>query len=224
MKKAVITVMILLFPFLISAFELNEEQKNMSEQIGNTVQATCNAQNARAVNSSRKEKIKRIKEILADAKRPFDSIITWSSSGSVTPQVFVKNRYYDTDMISQKLADEKLKTFLENDKEALNNVAAYTTNHRFYVFHNDFEALLAIGVSPIEAALRTGHDDYVTDALQKGEITYTHCYREYYEESNLVMSMGGYRPKSKDITIKVNTTEEEVAAVKNALPKRPILN
>ena len=162
------------------------------------------------------KKFDRIIQILKNAKSPFMSYSWWVTGTASGTDGFTLQRYYDTDRIKQLFESEGLDTFLadENNRIILSAVADYVIDHRVYTFHNDYEALLTIGIDPLEAAVRTsGTSSYLNSALENDIIYYYHCYTNSY-----VSSMGGHVDALKERReIEAQTNEEEVAAIQNKL-------
>jgi len=209
MKKIFILAGILLLPFFVSAYEFGPEYENMARDIEETVTSTAARATKDTAEDARKDKIKRVKDILFDA---FKSLNLMNGINTISAA-----KYYDTDDVSQKLSEEKLYTFLENDAEALDEVADYTTKHNIlWNPYNDFETLLTLGVSPIEAAIRAEEPDYVESALNEGTITYIHYTTERYKDA----FGGGIRAKTEKVSIPVTTTAEEINTVKEKLRKK----
>lgn len=212
MKKIFILAGILLLPFFVSAYEFGPEYENMARDIEETVTSTTIKAAKNQTQDTRKNKIKRVKDILFTA---FKSLNLMNGINTVSAA-----KYYDTDEVRQKLSDENLYTFLENDAEALDEVADYTTKHNIlWNPYNDFETLLTLGVNPIEAAIRAGKPDYVESALNEGTITYIHCTTERYKDA----FGGGIRAKTEDVSISVTTTVEEINTIKEKLKKKSFL-
>ena len=222
MKKIVAIFTVLLLPLLASAYELEPEYADFAKELTETIQPTVANANNSNQEASRWDKIQKVKNILDAAKHQFQSS-SWGASGGTSGagssatifDLFDREHYYNVEEITSNLRAEGLDTFLKNDQDAMDTVADYTTDHYYYIFHNDFEALLALGVNPIEAALRTGHNSYVDSALKNGTITYKH----YYLSSSSGYMSGSTTAVIADITIDVTTTQEEVNAIKEKLKK-----
>lgn len=221
MKKAIILSGVLLLPILVSAYQLDEDLTNMANKISNQVaQAVTQAVDQNQADS-RQDKIDRIKDIISDAKHSFDSSY-WGASGgtsggAASTNLLSRQKYYKVSEITENLANENLDTFLKNDKAALNEVADYVTDHYYYTFHNDFQALRAIGVDYIDAAIRTKDDEFVQISATKHDtygnlvsITYLNC----YIESFVGTMSGGTSPVSEQVKAIVgNFTQEQVEAL-----------
>ena len=219
MKKIVALLAVVLLPLLASAYQLEPKYADMAKEFDEAIQLNVAKSNKTKEEASRTENIEKVKSILSNAKYTFESS-TWGASGgtggAAATMSIGRHKYYKTEEIKSNLAKEHLDTFLQNDKAALSEVADYITDHRYYIFHNDFETLLAVGVSPIEAAIRTKNEEYIKTALEDGEITYQHCYMEAFQGN----MHGGTIARSEYITIQVQTTQEEVNAIKEKLNKK----
>lgn len=218
MKKVVTLLAVVLLPIVASAYQ--EDLTNLTDQIGDKVASAVAKVDAQNQANTRQDKIERIKDILSDAKYRFESS-SWAASGGTggagsSSNLLTRHHYYKVEEITQNLNAEGLDAFLKNDAEALSEVADYVTDHNYYIFHNDFETLLAIGVTPIEAAIRTKGDEYVkidTEETEEGAnvtITYQHCYLESF----VGYMHGGTAAKSDSVTITVTATTEELNALK----------
>ncbi len=198
MKKIIILLTAVLLPFLASA-------------------------NAYAYDLNTAKKFNRVTEILKNAKEPFKDTTWWITGTATGSDGITLQRFYNTDKIKEKLANEGLDVFLkdENNRIVLSAVADYVTDHQTYTFHNDFEALLAIGIAPVEAAVRTSDQNYyLYNALNRGVINYKHCYVEV-----AMTSVGGHiSALSKQEEIEAPTTEEEVEAIRAQLEEeKPLI-
>ena len=204
MKKIVALLAVVLLPFLASAYQLEEEYANMAQELSNNVQLTCEKDQAETAATN----VEKIKEIINNAIENWDtSVHCPGESYPYTTSSF--KRYFNTQKIKNNLKANNLDTVLKNDTQLLDEIAAYVV--KIWPDRNDFETLLTIGVSPIEAAIRVKNDEYIESALD-GEIVYTHY---YLEPANSPCT--GFHAEKVDSSINVNTSEEEINAIKAKL-------
>jgi len=209
MKKLIILSGILLLPFLATAYDFGPEYSAMAESTAKTLNNAIVRIDDENELTTRKDKIEKIKSIIRTAQKNFTG-----KDGDA----LVSSKYYDIDEIKANLAEKGLDTFLANDAEALEEIADYITQHFFLInSYNDFETLYTVGVNPVEAAIRSGHDDYVTSALNDQIIIYKH------HSSTIDIDILGGRfvsGKTEDKQIEVVTSEEEIEAIKTKLQKK----
>ena len=206
MKKIIILAGVLLLPFLASAYQLEEEYANMAQELSNNVQLTCEQNQAETAATN----VEKIKEIIDNAIENWDTTVHCPGESYPYSASSFK-RYFNTQKIKDDLNTNKLDKVLENDTQLLDEIAAYVV--KIWPDRNDFETLLAIGVSPIEAAIRVKNDDYTESALN-GEIVFTHYYLEPADSP-----CTGFHAEKVDRSIKVNTSEEEIDAIKAKIDK-----
>lgn len=229
MKKTLILAGIFLLPLLVSAYELDPEYANFAKELNVTVKQETINKVTEAKPSTRKEKIKKVKQLIRRSQNTFDES-SWSggfgtggSGGYVN--LFSHHRYYNTADLSVYLNEEDLKAFLANDKDALDEVADYTTEHRRSIIaHNDFETLLVLGVDPFEAAVRTNSKMSITREIETNEfiykIEYPHCYLETFRNSTPMVSSGHSTPKTENREITGSATFKEIMAIKQKFQKK----
>ena len=200
MKKAIILTTILLLALLAYSFEINEGSSSLTQEIKNTIQEDVTNPPLKD-KLIRKQKIKRIKAML---RNPLGASIVTIEDGEQ------KTKFYcDPNYLSKELKKYNLQTFLENDKAALAEVSDYFISRlNGHGPVNDFEVLVTLGVEPIEAAIRTNHDDYIQSALDNGTISYI-SYEGHMNRKNPPCT-----------TIEVITDEAEIYALKEKLSER----
>lgn len=208
MKKFTILAGILLLPLLATAYDFGPEYSAMAESTAKAITSAIARFDDGNLLTTRKDKIEKIKIIIKTSQKNFTG-----KEGDV----LVTSKYYDIDEIKANLAEEGLDTFLASDAAALEEIADYITQHFIVNAYNDFETLYTVGVNPIEAAIRSGHDDYVTSALNDQIIIYKH-----YSSTIDTDTFGGrfVNGKIEDKQIDVVTSEEEIEAIKTKLQKK----
>jgi len=208
MKKFIILTGILLLPFLATAYDFGPEYSAMAENTNKVLTNAITRLGDENEFNARRDTIRQIKTIIKSAQKNFSG--RWGDN-------LVPSKYYDTSEIKQNLRAKLLDFFLSGDPEALAEVADYITQHSFLVNpHNDFETLLTVGVNPIEAAIRTDHDDYLKSALEEGVIIYQHYTTTIDKDA---LGGGFVVGHTEDVTLKVTTSKEEIAALKEKFKK-----
>lgn len=206
MKKIIILAGVLLLPFLASAYQLKEEYANMAQELNNNIQLTCEQNQAETAATN----VEKIKEIINNAIENWDTSVHCPGESYPYSASSFK-RYFNTQKIKDELKANNLDTVLKNDTQLLDEIAAYVV--KIWPDRNDFETLLTIGVSPIEAAIRVKNDDYIESALN-GKIVYTHY---YLKPANNPCT--GFHAEKVDRSINVNTSEEEINVLKTKVAK-----
>ena len=165
------------------------------------------------------KKFYKAKDILKNAKANFVHTGWWytGTAANGDAKFFSKEKYFNTEQIAKQFKSQKLYSFLqdENNRIALSALADYITNTEKDNIHNLYETLLAIGIDPIEAAIR------VNRPIIEGNIRYAHC----YVEVTLTPSGGFTTPISTVETIEVNITEQEIEEIRTQLEnEKPLVD
>ena len=160
------------------------------------------------------QKFYEVIDIVDNAIGTFDDSSWWYTGTAAGGDISTsKKRYYDIEKIKSGLKAKGLDTFLkdQNNRIVLAAVANFITYHKRNDYYNDFETLLAVGIDPIEAAVRTSNQNYyLNNALKEGIINYRHCYTQVF-----IGPYGGHVSAiTERITIEVETTEQEVEAIR----------
>lgn len=218
MKKVVALLAVVLLPIFASAYQ--EELAEMTGKIGDTITQGVVKVDTENQENSRQGKIKQVKKILKDAKHRMTTS-SWGVSGGTAGGSasidYTRRHYYDIDQIKENLKAAELDVFLKNDRAALEEVANYVTDHTYYIFTNDYAALLAIGLDYIDAAIRTKNDDYVQITTENveyvGDIISINYYGNFYSE-NFVSANGmsgnlNYNGKKETVLIGNFTPAQE---------------
>ena len=201
MRKILISAGLLLLPFLAFSYELDLEYTNFAKQLQYDLKETIQGQQLSDFPDD--YYVDKITAIIENSIRLFEDKIIFK-------------RYYKTDIIKTSLQKQKLMDILKNNEQVSHQVARYIVNHNPHT--NDFEALLAIGVNPIEAAVRLNNEEYIQSALETGTITYPHPYivTTIYMDESRVVSNGCTSPT----IIQVNTSQEEIEEIKSKIQRQ----
>ena len=200
MKKILTSIGLLLLPFLISSYELDLEYEDLTKQLQSDLVTNIQQQQFDLPDDYYAEKIENVVE---------------SSIGLFEDKIIFQ-RYYRTGHLKTYLQKYNLANLLKNNEQVQHQVARYIVNH--YPHNNDFEALLAIGVDPVEAAVRLNNEEYIKSALETGTITYPHCYVVTTIDMDASRSYSkGY---TEPATIEVNTSKEQIEEIKLKIQKQ----
>ena len=219
MKRTAALAGLLLLPLLAFAYELEPEYvefaKELNGTLETTVQETADGYETDITNNKTdKTPLEQIKAILRNCKAEF--MDSHSCKGEVLPPYASPwiLRYFNTNILAKQLEEQQLDSILKNDEELLNEIANYIVKTR--PNRNDFETLLTVGVNPIEAAIRTNKEDYITSALQKGYIVYDHYYIEHVYDEYCSRRI----PLTSREIIPVRTSQEEINEIIAKLEKQ----
>lgn len=199
MKKVLILATILLLPILAFSFELNSEDVNFANELKVDLQEEVQYQQQQI---PPEYYIDKIKAIIDNSIRLFEDKIIFT-------------RYYNVYLLKKNLQTENLKSILKDNKEVSYTIARYIVKNNPHT--NDYEALLAIGINPIEAAVMLDNEEYIQSALTKGTITFPYCYTTTTVEHNGDRILHGYTDST---TIEANATREQIAEIKSELLKQ----
>lgn len=213
MKKTLILAGMLLLPLLAFADALELQlDADLCKDIKSAVTSTAYENADFGGLATEEDSVDKLKSVIRDSREWFSTDTT--CKGEVVPyKAFTPIRYFNVSVIKSGLKELGY-TNLSSNEELLHKIADYIVDIRPH--RNDFEALLAIGVTPVEAAVKTHKSDYVRSALEKGEITYSHYYIEYVSGE----TCRGQYARTKEITIPAKTTREEVEALQAKYPEK----
>ncbi len=196
MKKILTLLSLLLLPLLAFSYELDSEYTNFAKELKNDLKTDIKYQQTN-YDFPDDYYVDKIQAIIDSSIGLFEDKIIFQ-------------RYYKTGQLKTYLDKQNLTDVLKNNKQVLHQAARYIV--RNYPHNNDYEALLAIGVDPVEAAIRLNNEENIKSALEKGTITYPHCYTvTSINMDNSSAVLNGYIEPS---TIEVNTTQEQIEDIK----------
>ena len=205
MKKILILATIFLLPLLAFSYELDSEYANFAKKLKADLKADIQYQQQQ-YDFPDDYYVDKIQAIIESSIGLFEDKIVFQ-------------RYYRTGHLKTLLQKYNLANILKNNEQVLHEVARYIVNN--YPHNNDFEALLAIGIDPVEAAVRLNNEEYLDSALEKGVITYPHCYTvTSINMDNSSAVLNGYIEPS---TIKVNTSQEQIEDIKLKIQEQEII-
>lgn len=207
MKKLLIILATFLLPLLAAAYELETEYSHTAKELTPILTQHINANYNNQTYQSSDGLYKKVLSIL-NKNKAVNHHFGISANDDGTTSNFA---CYIVDNIKRELEEEGLTEQLTADVHTLNEVANHIVSTGF---DNKYETLLAIGVNPIEAGLRLGHNKghkygpYVDEALSKGQITYQHY--DLQSSSKAIVT---------EQVLYITTTEEEIEAIQENLTK-----
>ncbi len=147
MKKLIILTGMFLLPFMVSAYQIDKEYADMAQQLNKTIQ-----QDTAKTEITPKELLSQVKILINESKTKQSQSISKEQEKDHSNKYYKSYYCYDVNKLESSLKEKQLLNQLQNNKEILNQVAEYILGHKPH--RNDFETLLTIGVSPVEAALK----------------------------------------------------------------------
>lgn len=205
MKNLLITLIIFFFPLLAAAYDFQQQYADTSNQLTDVITTHAPANYNNQYKNSNGDLYKQVINVLNKHKAVNHNFLATPSNDGTTSNFAC----YLVDDIKKELQSEGLAEQLQNDEHTLNEVANHIVG---FGYDNKYETLLAVGVSPIEAGLRLGHDKnhkygkYIDEALTQGQITY-----EHYEPQSSTVAL------ITNEVIYITVTEAEVEAVQKHL-------
>ena len=148
MKKLIILTGILLLPFMVSAYQIDKEYADMAQQLNKTIQ-----QYTAKTEITPKELLSQVKILIDESRIKQSQTISKGKEKDHSNKYYKSYYCYDVNKLESSLKENQLLDKLQNNKEILNQLSEYIIDHKPH--RNDFETLLTIGVSPVEAALKT---------------------------------------------------------------------
>lgn len=206
MKKILILAVVLCSSCPVFSHELNyeldSEYADFNKELEANIQKEIQYQQQQMLDVFPSDYyIDAIKQAVEDSIRVFEDKIIFK-------------RHYNIELLKKILREKNLEDALKNDEEVLHEIARHIVNH--YPHTNDFETLMAIGIDPVEAAVRMNSEEYIQSALEKGSITYSHCYTITCanDKNNSREIIKGYIDR---IAIEAKTSPEQIEEIKAKL-------
>ena len=159
------------------------------------------------------KKFKRIKEIVKDAK----TCMQLTHHTNMQQGGF--GYFYDIEKVKSDFANENLDSFLKdnNNRIVLAAVADYVMDTSYGSYHDNYELFITMGMDSVEAAVRTGEDKYIEEALNLETISYCHW--------GTHKSYGITSAECHVQSIEVQTSEQEIEGIKNQLEnEKPLID
>ena len=209
MKKTVVLAGLFLLPLLASAYELEPQYAEFAKELNGVMEVTVQTTAKKAIANDTNNLVKKVKKIIKNARKGtcYYGACGTGGGGSAGQS----NVYYDATEIENKIASEGLKETLKNNEDALTKVAQYITENSPHL--NDFEALLAVGVKPIEAAIRAEKQEYIQEALEESKISYAH----YIPVTETYYGGGHVHYNVVTRVVSVSTDANEIATIKTKI-------
>ena len=205
MKKALVLAGLFLLPLLAFAYELEPEYAEFAKELNGTIETTVQTEANKTIANNTASLVKQVEKIIRSSRKGTCYYgACGTGGGGASGQ---SNVYYDATEIKNNIAAKGLKEALINNEEALTEVARYITDNSPHA--NDFEALLAVGVKPIEAAIRAEKQEYVEEALQESKISYAH----YVPVTETFYGGGHVHYNVVTEVVLVNTDENEIKTI-----------
>lgn len=210
MKKIIAILAVILLPLLASAYELEPQYKQMTQELNVVIDNQISASTEETETADLYSTVVSILKRAVGSSGAYGGFGTGGAGGSSSETA------YKVDVIKSGIR-EQLKQHnidivqeLRNDEAARYKVAKYVTKES--PLQNNFEALWTLGMEPVEAAVWTNKEEYIESAVNNHEITYTHY--EPYTDSGWGYSRFGFTTEAKTIT-DIQVTEEEVQEFKD---------
>ena len=207
MKKILILTAIFLLPILAFSNEFNYEldlpNPDFAKQLDNDIKNDIKYQQQLTDPFPPEYYVDKIKFAIDNSIKLFED-------------KFIFKRYYDVELLKMSLStSQNYGDILKNDTQVLHEAARYILNN--YPHRNDFEALLAIGIDPVEAAVRMNNEEYIQSALEKGSITYSHHYVIFAVDEKEQTTLNG---RIDRIAIQAKTDAEQIEAIKSKVQQQ----
>lgn len=147
MKKLNILTAILFLPLLASAYQMDKQYTDMARQLNETV-----LQETAKTEITPKELLSQVKNLIKESRIKKSESISKDEEKAHSNKYYKSYYCYDTEKLTSSLQENQLQSKLQDNMEVLNQVAEYIVGNKPH--RNDFETLLTVGVTPIEAVLR----------------------------------------------------------------------